>query len=313
MSIIDYWFSAALGNALDPDGHYGNQCVDAVDHYAEFIFGVPWPQSVGAVNGARQLLDAAPDEYWIRIDYYHGFIPQRGDVLVFGGDQYNEWGHTAPTESATNTYIDVLQQDGFGAPLKFVDGGWYSDKPAHRARLAYSQNGTGPLKGVLRPRPEKLKPSTGLSYQGAITNQSAPQAQEEDDMPINDDDANKIAKAIINYNVNRQGPGQSGQTNLGAALAWADANNATVIRATADTVLNTPIRRQGKGAGLGDNTSLGALVAWHDSGTLDIIAATAASAASDGGSVEEIRAAVVDALQNNTVKVDVTVQGQTNG
>ncbi|TQJ60472.1 hypothetical protein FBY30_2740 [Arthrobacter sp. SLBN-83] len=310
MSIIDDWFSFALGEALDPDGHYGNQCVDAVDHYAEFIFGVPWPQCVGAVNGARQLLDAASDEYWIRIDYYHGFIPQRGDVLVFGGDQYNQWGHTAPTESATNTYIDVLQQDGFGAPLKFVDGGWYSDKPAHRARLAYSQNGTGALKGVLRPRPEKLKPSTGLSYQGAITNQSAPQAQEEDDMPS----AAEIAKEIMNYKLDRQGPGQSGQTSLAAALQWADANNASVVRATADTVLNTPIRRQGKGAGLGDNTSLGAMVAWHDSGTLDVIAAVAASAASDGGTVEQIKAAVTAALSEGTVKVDVTVQGaQTNG
>ena len=157
MSITDDWIASVVGQALDPDGHYGNQCVDAVDHYGQFIFGVPWPQCVKAVNGARQLLDAAPDEYWTRIDYYHGFIPERGDVLVYGGDQYNEWGHTAVTEAATNTYIDVLQQDGFGAPLKFVDGGWYSDKPAHRARLRYSQTGTGPLKGALRPRPEKLR------------------------------------------------------------------------------------------------------------------------------------------------------------
>src|SRR5690349_20223546 len=134
--IRDSWINLVAGQALDPDGHYGNQCVDAVDHYGEFIFGVPWPQSVGAVSGARQLLDAAPDTYWIRIDYFHGFIPQRGDVLVYGGDSSNTWGHTAVTEAATATYIDVMQQDGFGAPLKLVDGAWYSDKPAHRARLA---------------------------------------------------------------------------------------------------------------------------------------------------------------------------------
>jgi len=162
--------------------------------------------------------------------------------------------------------------------------------------------------GCIDPTP--LFGTTGLVLQGAITNAATTQAQEEDDMPS----AAEIAKEIMNYNVNRQGPGQSGQTNLAAALAWADANNASVVRATADTVLNTPIRRQGKGAGLGDNTSLGAMVAWHDSGTLDVIAAVAASAASDGKSVEDIKAAVTDALREGTVKVDVTVQGaQNNG
>ena len=157
MAIIDDWLATVVGQALDPDGHYGNQCVDAVDHYAEFIFGVRWQDCVGGVSGANQLLDAAPDAYWTRIDYSHGFIPQRGDVLVYGGDQYNQWGHTAVVESADAIGIGVVQQDGFGAPLKFVDGGWYSNKPAARARLAYRQNGTGALAGVLRPRPEKLR------------------------------------------------------------------------------------------------------------------------------------------------------------
>lgn len=151
---FDEWEALVAGQSIDPDRFAGNQCVDVVDHLGEFLYGIPWPQCVGGVRGAKDLLDVAPDKYWQRIDYYHGFIPQRMDVLVFGGDKYNEWGHTAPTLGATATYIDVLQQDGFGAPLKFVDGGWYSNKPVHRARLAYSANGTGPLKGVLRPRPE---------------------------------------------------------------------------------------------------------------------------------------------------------------
>jgi hypothetical protein len=154
--IIDNWFASAVGTKMNPDGHYGLQCVDAVDYYAEFIFGVPWNISVGGVNGANNLLDVAPDEYWIRIDYFHGFVPQYGDVLVFAGDVYNQWGHTAVTLSATATRITVVQQDGFAAPLKWVDGAQYSDKPAHVAYLNYSANGTGPLMGVLRPRPEKL-------------------------------------------------------------------------------------------------------------------------------------------------------------
>jgi hypothetical protein len=98
MSIIDDWFSTVVGQPLNPDGHYRYQCVDATDHFAEFIFGVPWQECVGGVRGAKDLLAVAPDSYWIRIDYYHGFIPARGDVLVFGSDDLNEWGHTAPTE-----------------------------------------------------------------------------------------------------------------------------------------------------------------------------------------------------------------------
>ena len=167
MTSIDAWLSAAVGTSMNPDGHYGLQCVDAVDHYAEALFGVPWQVSVGGVDGANGLLDAASDAYWIRIDYYHGFVPERGDVLVYGGDSLNQWGHTAVVESATGTYINVVQQDGFAAPHQFVDGNWYSNKPAHRARLAYSQSGTGVLKGVLRPRAEKI---TGvLQPQSTIT------------------------------------------------------------------------------------------------------------------------------------------------
>ncbi|WP_285240049.1 CHAP domain-containing protein [Pseudarthrobacter sp. MEB009] len=165
MSKLESWLSTSVGKRLDPDGHYGLQCVDAVDHYGEFIFGVPWSQSVGGVRGAKDLLGVAPDKYWIRIDYFHGFVPQRGDVLVYGGDSSNEWGHTAVVESADGIGINVIQQDGFAAPHQFVDGNWYSSKPAHRARLAYAGRGYGALAGVLRPRPELI--GSDINYQSA--------------------------------------------------------------------------------------------------------------------------------------------------
>lgn len=155
------WAALVINKALDPDGHYGNQCVDTVDHYGQYIFRVPWQQCVGGVNGARNLLDVAPDEYWERIDYYHGFIPQQFDVLVFDGDSLNQFGHTAICWWANATTINVIQQDGFARPWKFVDGNWYSDKPAHYYTLNYRQDGTGPLAGVLRPRREKMVQSSG--------------------------------------------------------------------------------------------------------------------------------------------------------
>jgi len=294
MSIIDDWFAFALGEALDPDGHYGNQCVDAVDHYGEFIFGVPWPQSVGAVQGARQLLDAAPDEFWTRIDYSHGFIPQRGDVLVYGGDQYNQWGHTAVTDAATNTYIDVLQQDGFGAPLKFVDDGWYSNKPAHRARLAYSQNGTGPLRGVLRPRTDKLKSSTIQAQGTTIT------PLEDIFMALTEAQQLRILAAADRIN---------GVIDDPQARVLTTNHIDAVATSAASKVLNTTVARGGAGAGLGPDTNLGAVVAWFDSAVLGLAAAINSQAAASGATPDQVIDAVKQALATGVVKVDVSVGG----
>ena len=153
------WIATAPGLALNPDRAYGNQCVDAVDAYAQAIFNVPWPVCVGGVQGAKQLLDRAPDEFWIRTDNDPGnpaLIPSNGDVVVFGGNAANEWGHTAIVDSADQNGMWVIQQDGFAEPRIFVDGGWYSNKPAHRAWLPYWGPGTGMIAGWLTPRPEKI-------------------------------------------------------------------------------------------------------------------------------------------------------------
>jgi hypothetical protein len=128
-STIVEWLATAQGVAMNPDGHYGLQCVDLVDQYAQDIFGVPWSQCVGGVSGARQLLDVAPDAYWIRTDNNPNdpnLVPSPGDVVVFAGSAINEWGHTAVVESADGSGMWVLQQDGFAAPLIWADGNWYS-------------------------------------------------------------------------------------------------------------------------------------------------------------------------------------------
>ena len=294
MSIIDDWIGSVIGTALDPDGHYGNQCVDAVDHYGQFIFGVPWPQCVGAVSGARQLLDAAPDEFWTRIDYSHGFIPQRGDVLVYGGDQYNSWGHTAVTEAATNTYIDVLQQDGFGAPLKDVDGGWYSDKPAHRARLAYSQNGTGPLKGVLRPRAEKLKAG------GLQLNSESITPVQEDDMgyvdDLSDEAAAKIARHVHDLQVDREGGGTNTlRWSLSAEAQRTEGIISRTAEATARLILNWAIARGGDS--VGGVTTPASVFAYFDQFRVDILNAVGAQIHDVPGlDPEQVNAAIKSGL-----------------
>lgn len=156
---IEEWLNTFQGVAMNPDGHYGLQCVDLVDQYAQDIFGVPWSQCVGGVNGARELLDVTPDKYWIRTDNNPAdpnLIPARGDVFVFAGSAINQWGHTGVCLEAYPNGMWVGQQDGFAAPLVWADGNWYSNKPAHKAWLSYDSNGTGPIAGWLSPRENML-------------------------------------------------------------------------------------------------------------------------------------------------------------
>ena len=147
---IEEWLNSAVGVGMDPDGAYGYQCVDLVDQYGQDIFGVRWPVCVGGVSGANQLLDVVPDEYWIRINNdlsNPDQIPERGDVVVFGGDSTNQWGHTAVVLKADSTWMHVVQQNG--------NTNWL---PAGLDDLHYYQRGTGTVTGWLRPREEKLLP-----------------------------------------------------------------------------------------------------------------------------------------------------------
>jgi len=202
----ELWFLLYLGVGLNPDKFAENQCVDLVDHLAEFLYGVPWQTCVGGVNGARDLLDVAPDKYWQRIDYYPGFIPQRWDVGVMGGDYLNPYGHTFAVLGADAGGMDVIQQDGFAPPLR----NGYSIKPAHTARLGYSQAGTGQLLGVLRPRPELIA--------GGITVAGNTQEEDMDADQVRDVVREELAAAVQPGETGKRLPGPLYQ--VAADLAW---------------------------------------------------------------------------------------------
>lgn len=210
MGIQHEWLAAVDGQPINPDGFAENQCVDVVDHYGEFIFGVPWPICVGGVMGAKDLLGVAPGKYWEKIPYTPGFRPQFGDVGVMGGSALNQWGHTFFTLGSDGGGIDVLQQDGFAPPLR----NGYSIKPAHRARLAYSSPGTGPLIGVLRPRPELMR--TGTTPAGNIT-------QEEQDIMASIEDLRAVVREEIRtaFKFSTK-DGVSGQNERGGLADMAD-------------------------------------------------------------------------------------------
>lgn len=163
------WLDQAPGKRMDPDRAYGLQCVDGADQYAQDLLGRPWRETIGAVPGAKSLMDTANPAYFEKIwndPNNVTLIPQVGDIIVWAGSPLNVWGHVAVVMEASTRGVKVVQQDGFAAPTKYVvhpdgvTGGWYSDKPMHVADLGYDNPGTGPVRGWLRPRADKI-PDTG--------------------------------------------------------------------------------------------------------------------------------------------------------
>lgn len=77
-----------------------------------------------------------------------------------------------------------------------------------------------------------------LARGATITPQSATITPLEEDMAITTEDVAKIASAVVSYNINQEG-GRPGQINLGAMLAWYNANNDAIINGINGQVIAT--------------------------------------------------------------------------
>ena len=86
------WTKSQVGHGIDYDGGAGEQCVDLIFAYYDYL-GVP----VVYGNGS----DFSWNELPIGWNRYQGVQPQRGDILVYTGSQY---GHVAIYESDYSTY-----------------------------------------------------------------------------------------------------------------------------------------------------------------------------------------------------------------
>lgn len=144
-----HWFGTANGLAMDPDRAYKLQCVDVVDHYGQTIFGRPWQECVGGVNGAKDLLAVMPRTYWDVV--YNdpknpNQLPQAGDVLIWGGNAGNPYGHTAVAVKVYSGGADAVQQNSNGL----------ANQAAHTSFLPWVGAGTGALTGWARPKAAKV-------------------------------------------------------------------------------------------------------------------------------------------------------------
>lgn len=208
------WLQTAPGLKLNPDGNWGLQCVDLADSYGQAIFGVGWQECMGWVTGAREMLDAASDTYWTRTDNNPNdphLIPKRGDVVVWGGNAANPWGHVAVVDSADPNGMWVIQQDGFAQPRVFVNGGWYSDRPAERVWVGYYHPGAGSVTGWLTARENKIVNTGAAQRLGLSPASSTPAA------PLHGYQRTTVPDSVVGY---RRAP------NAGAELIdWLKADH----------------------------------------------------------------------------------------
>jgi len=176
---VEEWFRTAPGLHLNPDKSFGNQCVDAIDAFAEAVFGVAWNISVGGVGGANELFAAAPTKYWHKVANNPNDpnqMPPRGAWVITGGDSSNPYGHVYGVLESRPQGPLALQQDGFAAPHQFVNGNWYSAKPAHIAELPWYGAGIGTIIGWLIARDEMIV-DTGAAARLGIAIEAAPAAR----------------------------------------------------------------------------------------------------------------------------------------
>lgn len=109
------WYNFSLGKPINTDGAYGNQCVDVVTAWSEYL----WPdlrywQTIG-FGDARMLYAGASSAYFEKIPYSPGVVPKMGDIFVKKGTIGNPEGHTGAVKSATASSMQTLEQNGYNS------------------------------------------------------------------------------------------------------------------------------------------------------------------------------------------------------
>lgn len=105
------WKAQAVGRHIDVDGAYGAQCVDVYLDYIQKVIGVSNWASVSGYGDAAALYPKANLQYFDRLD--SSGIPIQGDVIFYGATATNSAGHVAIVDSADNTGVTCIEQDGF--------------------------------------------------------------------------------------------------------------------------------------------------------------------------------------------------------
>ena len=128
------WALARIGAWIDTDGYYGAQCKDFVNAYTQENWGITFP------GNACDLIYANMPSGWQKIQNYDAFIPEPGDIAIWGGWGSNPYGHTAVIISANYYTFDSVDQN------------WVNSSSNGSAAAYVTHNYTNPkFWGVIRP------------------------------------------------------------------------------------------------------------------------------------------------------------------
>ena len=111
---LDQFCTRYQGTKVDFDGFAGAQCVDLFRQYCNDVWGIPHTGALGKDGGAKDLYlnyDLMPLEvrYLIKMPY----PVSTGDVVVFGPNRNNKYGHVGIYIATVGDKVLVFEQDGF--------------------------------------------------------------------------------------------------------------------------------------------------------------------------------------------------------
>lgn len=109
------YYQADHRTPFDVDGIYGIQCSDFGTAYINWLISgnTALYHPYTTHNAKEYFFDISYPDGWIKINYYVGFVPEPGDILVWGDLPSNPNGHIAVAiDGCTASSIKCIDQDG---------------------------------------------------------------------------------------------------------------------------------------------------------------------------------------------------------
>jgi surface antigen len=137
------WILASVGKGYDTDGYYGRQCKDYANAYANF-HGHPLQPS-----NANATWTIAQDPFWQKLANTPTFLPQVGDIVVWGAWTGNPYGHIGVVLDANLNTFRSVDQNWFnansttGSPAAIVSHNYTNPRVVGFLRPTYSAAAQG--------------------------------------------------------------------------------------------------------------------------------------------------------------------------
>lgn len=137
------WILGSIGNRYDTDGMYGAQCKDYANAYSNF-HGHPLQPS-----NAYPTWTLAQDPFWQKLANTPTFLPQVGDIVVWGAWTGNPYGHIGVVLDANLNTFRSVDQNWFnansttGSPAAIVSHNYTNPRVVGFLRPTYSAAAQG--------------------------------------------------------------------------------------------------------------------------------------------------------------------------